>query len=156
MAIQLSQELRNFISDAKDGNIYGLVIDDRTGLELQGLMIAWILSTDSVIQFFDINGPSSDNAYAGPKEGTDAIVGVTSGSGILNPFNNNTTVEVVVTGGGATNPMLNGAASPCLVTLVDGLATVSVSADTVGTVLLGLANGNSTLDRSDTATVTLS
>jgi len=117
---------------------------------------AYVVSTDAVIQFFDVNGPSSDNTFSGVKEGTEVSVGVTNGVGVLDPFNNVATVEVVVVGGTATSPKINGEDGPVLLTVSGGLASAVISASDAGSVLLALQNGNTTLDRSDTATVNLS
>jgi len=123
----------------------------------ENIIVQWILSGDTILQFFGVNGPSSDNTYTGTfAAGAIVRVGVTNGVGVPDPFNNTATVVLSVTGGGAASPKINGSASPVTLTLVGGVASATVTASGAGTVLLGLSGGNTTLDRSDTATVTLS
>jgi len=117
---------------------------------------AWIKSGDALIQFFEINGPSTDNSYSGVKEGTLIRVAVTNGIGVLDTFNSTATVEVAIIGGTAPAPKINGADGPVLLTMTNGSVEATISADAAGDVLLGLQNGNTTLDLSDTATVSLS
>lgn len=164
MPIQLSKELRDFVSDAIDGNLKGLVLDDRTGLELNGLMLAWIMSTDMSLQFTGgidgLNGPfPTVNNYAGPKAGVALPMVIVNGSGVINPFNSITTVVLTATGG--TAPKINGSASPVTVTLLNGTASVIISDTAAGTVTVGMSaatHPSVTLDASrlDTASVVLS
>lgn len=131
------------------------VIENYSATDLTAI-VAWITAGDTLLQFFEVNGPSTDNVYSGPKEGTEVSVGVTNGVGTLNPFNNTSTVEIAVTGGTAADPKINGVVGPVLVKLVGGRITADITATAAGTVLLGLQNGNTTLNRADTATVNLS
>jgi hypothetical protein len=164
MAIQLNKEFRDFISDAIDGNLKGLVISDRGGLELQGLMIAWIMSSDLCMQFTGgidgLNGPfPSVNHYAGPKAGTLVSLCVCNGNAVPDIFNSISTVVLTATGG--TTPMINGSLSPVTVKLVDGVANITVSDTVAGTVGIGMSSATHpfvTLDAAhlDTASVVLS
>jgi len=122
----------------------------------QEALETWVQSGDMIIQFFSVNGPSSDNTYSGPHAGTLVNVGVTNGVGVLDPFNNTATIELAITGGTAASPKINGVVGPVLLTVSHGMASATISASGAGSVLLGLQNGNTSLDHSDTATVNLS
>jgi hypothetical protein len=114
----------------------------------------WINSGDSIIQFFPINGPTTDNAYSGVHTGTTVQIAVTNGSGIVDPFNSVATVELTAAGG--TTPKINGHNSPVLLTLTNGMVSAVISDTGAGAVTLGLQNGNTSLNLADTSTVTLS
>lgn len=125
-----------------------------------GKLIYWVNQNDVILQFLGgidgLNGAGVLNTYSGSKSGTEVKVCVTNGHGVINIFNDESTVDVNVTGGTATNPKINGASGPATLTMEDGQVSCTISADTAGTVTLSLSGGNTSNDKIDTATVTLS
>ncbi len=125
-----------------------------------GKLIYWVNQNDVILQFTSgtdgLNGAGVLNNYSGNKSGTEVKVCVTNGHGVINLFNDDTTVDVNITGGSASNPKLNKTAGPVTLTMEDGVASCTVSADTAGTVTLSISGGNTSLDKSDTASVAVS
>lgn len=126
-------------------------------------LLNWAISNDKAIQFLDANGDAVDNAYAGAIAADVTImVGVTNGTGTIDPFNSAATVVVTITGGTAAGAQIRSGisgtygAGPVTLTAVNGIMTCQVKGTGAGTILLGLSGGNTTLSRIDTATVTLS
>jgi len=127
-------------------------------------VLEWIISNDVYIQFLPVT--AGDNPYAGSiNTDVDVEIGITDGDGTIDPFNSATTVVVTITGGTAAGAQIrfkdaNGnwgayGAGPITAPFVNGKAYIQAKGTGAGTILLGLSGGNSSLDRSDTATVTL-
>jgi hypothetical protein len=119
------------------------------------------LSMENAFQFLPQNGAGVDNAIAGSAN-TDITVeiGICNGHGTMIIFDNTTTIVVSITGGSAGTKqirIMDGTygAGPITLTAVKGKLRFQIKG-TAGTITLGLSGGNSTLDKSDTITVTLS
>jgi hypothetical protein len=128
----LSSDIRNFIKDSQLGLTNGPVIGDREGLELLGQVVNWVTSHDSQLV---LSGPAAPAASARTNTVT---LSIEDAAGKLNNMNQTSTVVVTVTGG-ASGKLINGVAGPITVTMVDGQASLAVSATSVGTLILGLS-----------------
>jgi hypothetical protein len=120
---------------------------------------AWVLSTDTQVQFATSSSGMITSSYSGT-HGTPVPISlwVTNGIGIKDLINSLSTVQVSVTGGTASGKTINGGAGPVTVTFAKGAASASINATSAGTVTLGLSSPTHpsvTLTVTATATVTL-
>jgi len=119
-----------------------------------------LLGADVAIQFTPVNGAGNDNAYAGAiNTDKDITLAITNGNGGIDYVNSTATIVVSITGGTAGTKqirLIGGVygAGPVTLSFVEGEAKVQVKG-TVGTITLGLSGGNTSLNKTDTATCTL-
>lgn len=149
----LSQGQRNFLANTADtGFNDGPVMNLLDAYGLIGLLANWVLAQDSQIVWT----PDTLAPAAGLRSAT-ASLAVQNAGGFTDFFNEYTTVTATITGGTATGKALNGSASPAILTMVDGVASLLVSATGAGTVTVGLsAPTPAGLTVTDVLTVTFS
>jgi len=127
-------------------------------------LLTWVRAGDVYIQFQPTT--SGDNPYSGaPNADVDIALAITNGVGVADIFNNGNTVVVTITGGTAAGKVIkylktdgtwtSYAAGPVTVPFINGIANIKVKGTSAGDITLGLSGGTTSLDRTDTATVTL-
>lgn len=160
-----SSQLKAFLTSGVLANIGDEEPAEGAG-DMDDKLIAWVKAGDVYIQFSP--STSGDNPYSGDV-GTpvEIPIAVTNGVGTIDTFNSEATVEVTIDGGStATDPVIqyrktDGSwsvmgAGPVTIPFVNGVGRIKVNCTGAGDILLTLGGGNTSLDRTDTATVTMS
>ena len=148
--MSLSNNLRNFIIDMRDGILEGLFIPKRDVLSLLGNMTNWI-EAHSTKFWLTGSVPAAGARTANVK------LAVYDAANVQNNFDQTSYCTVSITGGGAAGRKINGGTAPIVCTMVDGEVTIEVSATGVGTVILGLSLPSPAgLAVASTATITFS
>ena len=94
---------------------------------------------------------------AGGARSASVMLAVYDANSNLNTFDQSSYCTVSITGGGATGKKINGVAGPIVVHMVNGQALLTVTATSVGTLILGLsAPSPAGLAVASTATITFS
>ena len=163
----LSQILRNYIIDLKDGNLGGLHISDRDGLEMMGALLNHLESSYNLILWNSgaegLNGTTANTAASAIADGETNIAKLVMAdvNDTTNLTSQGNSVTVTVTGT-ATNKTIdtgdgNGAvAGPVTVSLVDGEATLTTKADYTNgqTYIMTLSAPSAGKTADDTYTIT--
>ena len=148
--MSLSNNLRNFITDMRDGILEGLFIPKRDVLSLLGNMTNWIESHST--KFWLTGSVPATGILVAPVK-----LAVYDAASIQNVFDQTSSVTVSITGGGATGKKIDGVVGPTVYTMVDGEVTILASATSTGTLILGLsAPTPAGLAVASTATITFS
>lgn len=148
----LSKELRNFVTDMRDGKIDGQVIGDSDGLLMMGAILNHLEDAAKFILWNSgvegLNGVTVNTAAAAIALAHTSTVklAMADASNNINKMSQGNQVTVTLTGT-ATNKLIdigdgNGfVAGPVTVSLVDGEASMTVKADyaTTQTVVLTLS-----------------
>jgi len=113
-------------------------------------VIAWIIHNDYKFDFTNSSNVVT-NVFTGDVSGSVLLnVAVVNSSNVVDTFNSISTVTVT-----ADKGTINSAAN-LIVTMTDGIATISVSDNLAETVVLSLSGGNTSLNLDATAQVTFS
>ena len=149
--MSLSNNEREFLLNAALGKKDGPFIPKRELLDIVGNMANWITSHSTKFWLTLLAVPGAGVRTAQVK------LAVYDASSIQNVFDQTSYCTVSITGGGAAGKKINGVAGPLVITMVDGEATIEVSATGVGTAILGLSLPSPAgLAVASTATVTFS
>ena len=146
----LSNNLRNFIVDMRDGILEGLFIPKRDVLSLLGAMTNWVEAHST--KFWLTGTVPGAGVLVAP-----VTLAVYDAANVMNGFDQTSNVLVSITGGGAAGKKIDGVVGPTRYTMVDGQVTIMASATGVGTLILGLsAPSPAGLAVASTATITFS
>lgn len=110
--------------------------------------ISIVMGNDTQVVF----NPTS--ASATHVAGASSVLQIENASGVIDPYDNSTTITVSASGG--TAPLINGHASPVVLTANGGTASVLVTDSAAGTVTLSITAVSRTLTHSSTFVATLS
>lgn len=163
----LSKELRNFISDMKDGKVDGLHISDSDGLVMLGAVLNHLEDASKFILWNSgvegLNGTTANTAAAAIALAHTNVVklAMADANNNINKMSQGNSVTITLTGT-AANKLIdigdgNGfVAGPVTVSLVDGEASMTVKADydTTETVILTLSAPSAGKTADGTYTIT--
>jgi hypothetical protein len=118
---------RNFILAAAHTPFEGQIPDDRDSAAFLGFLSNWVQAQDTKFSAASVAGA------AGSFSAT-VTVSIENAAGALDAFNQSS--QITVNASGSHTPLLNGAAGPLVLTMVDGQASFTLSATAAGSVTL--------------------
>jgi Ca2+-binding RTX toxin-like protein len=112
--------------------------------------IALAMSNDTQVVFNPTSGSATHVA------GASSTLQIENAGGAIDPYDSSTTVTVTATPVGATTPLINGHASPVILTVSGGIASVLITSSGADTINCAISAVSRTLTHSSTFVATLS